>query len=192
MINVIFLRITFITTRGKELVIGLNLFYIPECFRSNAKYGIMAGGANNRRRKHVRVGGKKASGAEVVEEHSKLGEVSGDAEVGEKNSEPAGRLVEADGAGADSKRRSAGAVFGGGNVKPGQRSGDAKVGRRKRGRSSADAGVDRGNCQPKQQLSWTPTKVHRLRFLKQTLYPVRCLAWEPNSKRLAVSRNEGG
>jgi len=76
-------------------------------------------------------------------------------------------------------------------VKPGQRSGDAKVGRRKRGRSSADAGVDRGNCQPKQQLSWTPTKVHRLRFLKQTLYPVRCLAWEPNSKRLAVSRNEG-
>lgn len=37
----------------------------------------------------------------------------------------------------------------------------------------------------------TLTKVHRLRFLKQSLYPVRCLAWEPENKRLAVSRSEG-
>lgn len=37
----------------------------------------------------------------------------------------------------------------------------------------------------------SPRKVHRLRFLKQSIYPVRCLAWEPESTRLAVSRSEG-
>jgi len=35
------------------------------------------------------------------------------------------------------------------------------------------------------------TKVHRLRFLKQALHPVRCLKWDADSKRLAVSRSEG-
>ena len=34
-------------------------------------------------------------------------------------------------------------------------------------------------------------KVHRLRFLKQSIHPVRCLQWEPKSRRLAVSRSEG-
>ena len=121
---------------------------------------------------------------------------SGDAGVGEKSSKTVRQSALAEGGGRDSKpwRRSAGAGSGRGTIKPGQWSRDAKVGKRnlKRGRDAAEAAVDRGNCQPERQSDWTPTKVHRLRFLKQTLYPVRCLAWEPNSKRLAVSRNEGG